>query len=261
MIPANIHQIYLTGELPAALRRNVDTIVDRNKGWHHTLYDEASAQSFIAEHYDARVLRAYNRIDPLYGAARADLLRQLVIYELGGVYLDIKSYTEVPLSDIVRDDDQYLLSQWTDNGPGQERAGFGLHPDLAHIDGGEYQTFHVIANRKHPFTKAVIDRIVKNVEDYRPWHSVGSMGVLRTTGPIAYTLAIHPILHRHPHRIIDYKSSGIVYSIEYEHQSVFRNHYSNLSGPITRMGWAGERMSSFFVGARRQAGKLKARFR
>lgn len=201
----------------------------------------------------------YNKINPAYGAARADLLRQLIIYELGGVYLDLKSYTEVPLKQIVREDDRYLLSQWTDNGPGQERAGFGFHHDLANIPGGEYQTFHLIADKRHPFTKAMVDRIIANIEKYRPWNAVGSAGVLRTTGPIAYNLAIHPILHRHPHQMIDYKSARIVYSIRYDHQAVFKNHYSTLFQPIMRMGLASEGISALFVQARQHARRLRNR--
>lgn len=62
-----------------------------NPGWEHRLYNSAKAERFIADHYGVGTLAAYLRIGPEYGAARADLLRYLVIYKHGGVYLDLQS--------------------------------------------------------------------------------------------------------------------------------------------------------------------------
>lgn len=57
----------------------------------------------------------------------------------------------------------------------------------------------MIAAPGHPFLRAVIERVVSNVDNYSPWRfGVGSIGVLRVTGPVAYTLAIAPLQDRHP---------------------------------------------------------------
>lgn len=245
-IPRFIHQIYLSGQPPGPLSANVAGIKAANPGWSHRLYDEEAALHFTKEHYGAEVLHLYRRIGPEYRAAKADLLRHLIIYQEGGVYLDIKSYAKHPLDEIVRQDDEYLLSQWTDNGPGQERAGYGLHPDLRHMKGGEYQMFHVIARPEHPFTDAAIKRILHNIKHYKPWNSVGRTGVLRTTGPIAYTLAIEPIRERHPHRIIDYKAAGLVPSIEYDHFAVFPDHYSHHLTPVVTLSEPGRIASAVY---------------
>ena len=53
----------------------------------------------------------------------------------------------------------------------------------------------------HPFLKAVIESVLTNIDSYRPWlDGTGKIGVLRVSGPIAYTLAIHPLLGSHSHR-------------------------------------------------------------
>lgn len=243
MVPRLIHQIYLSGPLPEPLAANVAAIKAANPGWHHRLYDAEDALGFIAHYYDKATVRAYLSLDPSYGAARADFLRHLIISRLGGVYLDIKSYAKQPLDAIVRPDDAYLLSQWTDNQPGDPHEGFGLHRDLRHVPGGEYQMFHVIAAPGHPFSAAMIERIKRNIRCYRPWSSVGRNGVLRTTGPIAYTLAIEAIRRSHPHRIIDYREAGLVPSIKYDHFAVFTRHYASLSTPVVRMGPLGRAAS------------------
>lgn len=252
MIPRLIHQIYLSGDLPSELDSNVTSIKQMNAGWEHRLYDDKQARAFIIEHFGNRVLKRYDRIDPMYGAAKADLLRQLLIFIYGGVYLDIKSYTEKPLQSIIMPNDSYLLSQWTDNGVGQKRAGFGLHPELKHIKGGEFQIFHIIAQKGHPFTKAVIKRILHNIDWYMPWNSVGRTGVLRTTGPIAYTLAIYPLLDKHSYRFIDYLSCGLSPSIDYNHFSIFKSHYSLHEEPVVKLSPLNRRLSFHLLRARKR---------
>lgn len=256
MIPRLIHQIYLSGIPPQVLLDNIAALKAANPAWLHFLYDESTALEFIKAHYDRRTLHAFLKIDPRYGAARADYLRHLIIYRMGGVYLDIKSYAERPLDDIIKPDDTYLLSQWTDNRIGDAHEGFGLHRDLKHVAGGEYQTFHIIAAPEHPFSAAAIERITRNILRYRPWNSVGRNGVLRTTGPIAYTRAIAPIRHAHPHRVIDYRAEGLQPSIAYDHFAVFQGHYASLSSPVVRIGPVGRTVSGATHRLRTAARKL-----
>jgi hypothetical protein len=249
-IPRILHQIYLGGALPGDLRANVDALKGKNPGWAHRLYDELEAETFITQHYGRDVLDRYLRIDPHYRAARADLLRHLILFKAGGVYCDIRSTFDRPLDQSIRDDDRYLLAQWR-NGPGEPNEGWGLHRDLVQIAGGEFMTHFIICEPGHAFTEAVIHRILQNIDQYRPWSAVGRTGVLRTTGPIAYTLAIWPILHRHPHRIIAPEELGARYWIG----EVFKHvgpgkHYSRLYGPVVRLGRAQAALSRVFAGMR-----------
>jgi len=242
MIPRLIHQIYLTGELPTRLQQHVADLRARQPNWTHRLYRNADAEDFILRHYGREMLGTYHRINPEYGAARADLLRQLIIFIEGGVYIDIKSDLLKPLDEVIGPSDQYILTQWR-NGPGEVNEGFGLHPELSHIPGGEFTNHHLIGVPGHSFTEAAIKRIVSNIENYRPWSGVGKMGVVRTTGPVAYTLALHPLLNSAPHRLSTEEELGILFSIkDYSHQAVFSRHYSTLTSPVVRLS-APERLA------------------
>ena len=94
----------------------------------------------------------------------------------------------------------------------------------------------MIARAGHPFLKSVIDRVLANIRSYTPWRlGVGAPGVLRTTGPIAYTLAIAPIRNHHPHRLIrDETTIGLHFSLGggYIHRQHFPGHYSTLISPL-----------------------------
>jgi hypothetical protein len=258
IVPPIIHQIYLRGDirgyhagdplaaLPAVLRRNVDDLKAMNAAWEHRLYDDGAAERFIRDHYGSVMLDLFRSIDPAYGAARADLLRYLLVYRLGGVYLDLKSRFTTPIDQVIdRSNDRFIVSQWS-NGPGERYHLYGLHDDVAQVNGGELQQWHVIAAPGSPFLRAVIERVCDNIRRYRIWHDgVGGIAVLRLTGPIAYTFAITPLLASYPHRRVRREAElGLDYSVlpEDRHHDLFGRHYSRGRLPVVRhrgpIGWA-----------------------
>ncbi|GGF04143.1 hypothetical protein GCM10011383_14020 [Hymenobacter cavernae] len=239
-IPRIIHQTFMTKSLPADLQENVDNIRRMNPGWKHLLHDDDDIKKFISENYGPVVLSYFERINPRYGAARADLFRYLLLYKHGGVYLDIKSACTRPLDEVLTPEDRYLLAHWR-NKPGEIHAEFGTSKEVSHIAGGEYQQWHVIAAPGHPFLKAVIETVLQNIDKYRPWlHGTGGIGVLRLTGPLAYTLAIHPLLPTAPHRVVDNETlMGLQYSIykkaSTRARAVYKTNYSLLTESIVQL--------------------------
>jgi inositol phosphorylceramide mannosyltransferase catalytic subunit len=239
-IPRLIHQVYVTesgaSTLPPPLRKNVEYLKNGNPGWRHTLYDNSAVEQFILTVYGPSVWKAYEKINPEYGPARADLFRYLLVYKLGGVYLDIKSTFDRPLDQAIAGDEMFIISQWR-NAAGEKHKNFGLYKELAHIAGGEFQQWHVIAASGHPFLRAAIIRVLDSIDKYKPWRAgVGKAGVVRTTGPIPYTLALERLNGPHT-RIANESEIGLVFSIGdgYEHQTVFQKHYSMLESYIVKV--------------------------
>lgn len=238
-VPKLIHQCFFgakifTGELAA----NVESIKSLNPDWQHTLYDERMMKEFIDANYGAEMLRYYDRINPKYGAVRADLFRYLLLYKLGGVYLDIKSTVTRPFNDVIRPDDRYLLGQW-DDPDNLERVGWGMHKEVAHIEHGEFQQWHIICAPGHPFLRAVILSVLSNIDRYRPWREgTGAHGTFRLSGPIAYSLAINPLRASYASRIINTGEAGLEYSIYSKtgHTKLFPSHYLRLTDSIIEIG-------------------------
>jgi inositol phosphorylceramide mannosyltransferase catalytic subunit len=249
-IPKVIYQVYATAELPPVIQENIKRIRALNPGWSYRLFDDAEMYACIKEWYGESVLSYYERINPKYGAARADLFRYLLMYKFGGVYLDIKSSLERPLDDVLRPDDVYVLSHWS-SGKGETFEGWGKHAKLRKIGGEEFQQWHIIGAPGHPFLKAVLDHVFDNIDAYNPLlNDTGKNGVLSVTGPIAYTLAITPILRRYPHRLVSGREDlGLIYSIFGSvtiraHKTIFRFHYTDLQEPVIvlngarKLAWA-----------------------
>jgi inositol phosphorylceramide mannosyltransferase catalytic subunit len=234
-VPRLIHQTARSKALVPALAEAVEKARALNPGWEHLLYDDAECSDFIRTSCGPEVWSAYNRINPAYGAARADFFRYVVSYFRGGVYADIKTDFVRPFAETIRPEDQFIVSSWN-NGPAGTHPNFGKHPDLARFGRDEIQQWFIVSAAGHPFLKAAIARVLANIETYdRYLVGTGKIGVLRTTGPIAYTAAIAPLLGRHNHReVADEKAVGLEYSIagEYDHKSSIGGHYSELSSPV-----------------------------
>jgi len=219
------------------LAENIEKIKRLNPQWQHTLFDNQAMWQYFEANFDAQIMDMLARVNPKYGVVLADLFRYLVIYNQGGVYLDIKSTMDVPLDEVIRPDDELILSQWR-NRLGEEFPSAGLYPELTRIPGGEFQQWHVIASAGHPLLQIVINEVLLNIKNYSPfWFGVGKVGVLRLSGPICYTLSLAPHISRHKARLVDIQSMGFVYSIykklgDKDFHSKEPGHYSLLTEPI-----------------------------
>jgi mannosyltransferase OCH1-like enzyme len=249
VIPRIIHQIYMQGweAIPEDVKLNIAALRERNPNWEYRFYDEASGRKFIADHLP-EYLPAYDRIEPAYFAARADFLRYCACYVEGGFYLDVKSVARKPLDEILRPDDHLVLSQWT-----LLRGKPAQHTELQHIIGCEYVIFFIASSRANPLLRKVIEKVAKNIADYRLRDGVGARGVLRLSGPIAYSLAIEANRARHPHRIAhmedDLQLQASMYNDHFSHRTRLGRHYSELFWPVVRIDPLRTALALIYFGA------------
>lgn len=222
--------------------KNLNRMHNLHPDWTITFYDGEDRLDFIRTHFDKEMVRTYLSINPSYGPARADLFRYLLLYQCGGVYLDIKSSATICLDGVFKSTDQYLLSHW-DNAPGRPFEGWGVHAETPYP--GEFQQWHIIAAPKHPFLERVIRSVQMNIHCYNvSLDGTGKRAVLRVTGPIAYTKAIRPLLGKVASRLINSSDLGLVYSFfdpaneafkrtgQFAHEAMMPGHYRGLTEPL-----------------------------
>lgn len=237
-IPKVIHQTYHSKTIPPEILENVNHLKSMNPEWEVRIYDDEDIENYLNTNYP-ELIDLYKKINPLYGAAKADFFRYVLIYNEGGVYLDIKSGLSKPLDEILNSNDQYLLCHWPNNQPGEIDAKRGCHIDIPNPL-GEFQQWHIVSVKGHPFLKAVIENVCNNIKNYNPFlHDTGSWGTYNLTGPIAYTLAITPILHKYSYRLArDHTNFGFIYSVflskksDFSHHKLLKKHYSLLEDSL-----------------------------
>ena len=114
-VPLIIYESWKSHEVPKGMRDNILRLLKTNPEFDYYLYSDEECAAFIADNYDKDVLAAFQALKP--GAYKSDLWRYCILYKLGGVYLDIKYYSTVPLINVidenptvfVRDADSYSV--------------------------------------------------------------------------------------------------------------------------------------------------------
>ena len=224
-------------QLPEAILENLKFLSHANREWTHTIYSSSDREDFIRTHFGRAVLESYLSIDARYGAARADYFRYLVVYEKGGIYMDIKSTATKPLDSILLPTDTFITAQWPYELDGVDIKSIGMHADLPFR---EYQNWFILGASRVKVLEEVIEVVQKNLLNYNPFiNGVGKYGVLRTTGPIAYSKTIHPFVLRGEVRLCSNHDLGLrptIFKVE-DGENPFRetrtsSHYSTLRIPI-----------------------------
>ena len=148
----------------------------------------------------------------------------------------MKSTIDCRLSDVLLPTDSYILSHWN-NARGMLYESWGLFPRFGVKN--EYQQWHIIAAPSHPILESVIAAVRRNIERYDVLkYGVGRFGVLKTTGPIAYSLAVQNALPRSDCRLVNVEELGLRYSIfddethKFIHKQLLGKHYSRHREPI-----------------------------
>lgn len=165
MIPHKIYRTWRTNDLPIAFQKAWNFTRKHNPYFEQVLYTDKDVRYFMYKYYknhsvwSSAVYDAFNSINPIYHAARADLFRYALLYEKGGIYLDIKS-TASNISQILNNN-SFLYSPW-------EWGLFRIFsiPTLRTWD-GEYQQWWFAAAPKHKVTKKIIDDVLGKIHNYQ----------------------------------------------------------------------------------------------
>ena len=233
LIPKIIHQTFPTKNINSNIQNNINKLKELNPGYEYHLYDDNDIINFIKENYDDNILNTYNSINPEYGACRADYFRYLLMYEKGGIYLDIKSSCEKPFDSIIKPEDEYILTHWG-NHEGNFNYRISYWNKELNNEYGEYCNWNIIIKEKHPLMKKIIDQVTNNINNYSiEEYGISKKGVLFLTGPVAYSKIILNNKDKYNLTIYDnYYDNGLVYNKIKNYTKLFKKHYSYLNSPI-----------------------------
>lgn len=100
-VPLTIYESWHSNMVAEKMRDNIYNLLDTNPEFDYYLYSDEASIKFIETNYEPEVANAFRALIP--GAYKSDLWRYCILYKMGGVYMDIKYYSVVPLIDIIRD--------------------------------------------------------------------------------------------------------------------------------------------------------------
>lgn len=126
--------------LPANQPRHMRDLFDRNKNWDVRMTSNEEKDKFINSTFEGTsLLWAYHMINPVCGAAKADIWRYAALWAYGGVYIDDDSDMISPLDDILKEAD-HLIVAFEKNGFNGNRCFVPRH----HLS--DFSTFERISN-------------------------------------------------------------------------------------------------------------------
>ena len=237
VIPKVCHQTWHTRELSPEIQKVMKNNKLKNPDIEFKLYTDNDIDVYIKKNFDDLTYTAFKKINPKYGAALADFFRYCVLYNEGGIYLDIKSSLKTKLfGNIIKNDDICIL----------DKQSFFRENWRYQLGYGTYEQWLLIFCKGHLYLKNMINLMVEalhsNIEP-KPFnmswfgHTHTKEKVLRLTGPDAFAVAIHKsiIFNGIMHREISYNSFS-AYDYMKINKKVHRRdnkiHYSKLSEPI-----------------------------
>jgi mannosyltransferase OCH1-like enzyme len=216
MIEKNIFQSWHTADVHPLVQEKIDYFKKLNPEYTYHLYNDEAMDNFVNENYKGEIAECYNKLNII--VAKVDFWRYLVLYKYGGVYLDMDSSIEKCLNELIKDEDEAII---TAEG----------NPYL-------YVQWALIFSKNHPILKKTIDLIVANIKNNSYPNDIHKM-----TGPTVYSRAINEvhmelfnnniINHRQINRSTDYtfKSNGVsyrVYGIDYNSYFCFKHNVTHL---------------------------------
>ena len=213
MIKKNIFQSWYTRDLCFEVKAKVNLFKEMNPEYKYYLFTDQDMDNFVNKYYPGEIAECYNKLNII--VAKVDFWRYLVLYKYGGVYLDMDSSIERPLSELIREDDSAIITK----------------------EGNPYffVQWALIFAKRHPILKRTIDLIVFNIKNNLYPNNIHEM-----TGPSVYTRAINDIHMMLFHKQIDYdgvsmdrtfRSNNVsyrFYGIDYNGFFTFKHEFAHL---------------------------------
>jgi len=231
-IPNIVHFTFMNKNLPVETLR----VIQHNKivceNCKFIFYDDNACDEFIKNNFNVKIYNTYKKINPLYGAMRADFFRYCVLYVLGGIYIDVKSQINYPIFKIIQKNDTCILDMPRSNS------------EPWRVNAPTYEQWLLIFAPRHPYLLSMINMMFKKInEKYIPesinGFKLSTKGkILNITGPDAFTKAINNYIITQNvtlHRNVDYDIfASLNYNSNYKKMYKMNNkkHYSQLNEPF-----------------------------
>ena len=144
--PKIIHQIWSSKRmpLPEVFKELSETWKEKHPDWQYILWDDAMMDGFMRKHYP-QYIDTYNSF--LYDIQRWDTIRYLILYEMGGMYVDFDMECLENVEPLL-----------------QKGCCFGTDTDeniiyASHVKGGYLNNTFITSTPKHPFIGKIVEHV------------------------------------------------------------------------------------------------------
>lgn len=158
-IPKNIYLIFISDdekEMDELMINNIENTKKLNPEYKINLFNKNDCIKFIKQNYSIRELNAFYKLNSY--AYRSDLVRYLLLYKFGGIYMDIRMVCKYSFDKIFNKNTEFFVCK-------------DCYKDC--ITNG-----FIISIKQHIFLKKTIDNVLFNIEN-----NIYGPDALYPTGP------------------------------------------------------------------------------
>jgi len=196
-IPRQIFQTWKTKDIHNNSKEwtNIrDRILNKNPDYKYEFFDDKDMDEYIEKTQTEEIVYCYKQLS--VGASRADFWRYIILYERGGVYLDIDSEITRSLDELIHKEDRAIISR--EGNPGY------------------FLQWMMIFEPNHPILKRTIELCVENIH-YRKYRNTEKETVFHITGPGVFTRAIKEYTNQHAYGMDDIILNDMYSTKQYNH--------------------------------------------
>ena len=253
IIPKQVFQTWKADFLDEEHYKSLRDFQKLNTDYQFVFYNDKDMHEYMESAWGHHPISSIFRRTKV-GAAKADIWRYCILFDLGGIYLDIDASFRQPLSQIIGEDDSAIIA-FEANQISMNRSRYRKQIDqdllpfedyVEIVEGLKQCSFplpeHVVLQwalffkPRHPILARVIEDITQNAPAFegKVIHNMHKT-ICNLTGPIAYSKAVwqYALTQRIASRGIDFDGEGIPKNIP--KKGVYKTdtrHYSKLSGEI-----------------------------
>ena len=178
-IPKIIHQSY-TNSVNSNIFSTTSTWKEMNINYDYMYWNDDYCYTFIKDHFNKSVLEAYNML--YAGAYKSDIFRLCVLYIYGGIWTDISSLCEVPLDNVINNENLIIVKD----------------TDSIQTIGNIYQAF-IICEPKLNIIMYILEftvsRVINHIEFNNNYPHLSNQ-TIAVTGPTIFAMAFNIFINR-----------------------------------------------------------------
>lgn len=161
-IPKTIYQTWKTKNIHIKMMEIQKRMKNVNLNYTYEWFDDQEMDAYVEKTQTEEIKECYRKLN--IGAAKADLWRYLILYERGGIYVDMDAEITGKLDKLIQSTDRAIISR--EGNPGW------------------FLQWMMIFEARHPILKRTIELCIENIKGEKE----GS--VFEITGPKVFTEAI-----------------------------------------------------------------------
>ncbi len=166
MIPKVIYQTWFTRDVHPKVAKVIKRMKKRNPSYEHKIFTDDELHAFVEDNFDKEIVTAFNKLNII--VAKVDFWRYLILYKLGGIYLDMDSTIKQPLDLLIKEEDKAIIT--------------------AEKNDTFFVQWALIFSAKHPILEKTIELILENIKTNKYPNDIHQM-----TGPTVFSRAIQSV--------------------------------------------------------------------